>query len=67
MIKVTLNSERKEIEQPSSLQQALVLWGYGEGMVAVAIDGQVVPQAKYDETMLQAGHDIVVIAPMQGG
>ena len=38
-----------------------------ESRVAVAVNGEFVPRARYDDVILQDGDDVEIVAPMQGG
>ena len=42
--------------------------GLGEGRgVAVAVDAEVVPRSEWDETRLESGQQVELLAAMQGG
>jgi sulfur carrier protein len=49
------------------LIQALQLWGYGDGKIAVAINGEFVSRSTYNERLLNAGDQIDIVKPVGGG
>jgi len=50
-----------------TLEAAIEELGYGDAIVATALNGQFVPVPKRSETVLQPGDSVEVLAPMQGG
>ena len=67
MIKITLNGEKQELEQISTIKAFLADQDYGNKLVAIAINGQFVPKSEHDTYMIAADDDIEIVAPMQGG
>ena len=65
-MRIQLNGENREIES-ASLNGALAELGYGDATVATALNGDFVPVTLRDQTVLQAGDHLEVVAPMQGG
>jgi sulfur carrier protein len=63
---VTINGEQREIKSASvaALMQELDCTG---GHFAVALNYDVVPRGKWDETPLTAGDEIEILTPRQGG
>jgi len=49
------------------LTSALRELGYGEAVVATALNGEFVPTASRPDTRLAEGDRLEVLAPMQGG
>jgi sulfur carrier protein len=67
MIDISLNNRPQQLEKPTPLSQALQLWGYGDGKIAVAINGEFVPRSTYTERLLNAGDQIDIVKPVGGG
>lgn len=67
MISISLNNQPQQLETSISLQQALVQWGYGDGKIAVAINGEFVPRSTYNERQLMSGDQIDIVKPVGGG
>jgi sulfur carrier protein len=65
-MKIIVNGQMHEIGA-SSLDAVLVELGYGEAVVATALNGLFVPQAARDLQELRDGDCVEVVAPMQGG
>ena len=67
MIHLSLNNEPTQLDQGTSLQTALQLWGYGDTKIAVAINGEFVPRSRYAEQLLADGDEIDIVKPVGGG
>jgi thiazole synthase len=68
-MRIELNGEPRELPEGATLADAVSESGAereGRG-VAVALDGEVVPRAKWDSTALAEGHSVEVLAAIQGG
>lgn len=65
-MRITLNGESVDVAG-ATLDAALLELGYGDAVVATALNGAFVPVPKRKDTKLQAGDSIEVLAPMQGG
>jgi sulfur carrier protein len=68
-VKVVLNGERRELAPAATVREAVTATGApGEGLgVAVALDGEVVPRALWDEISLEEGQRVEVVQAVQGG
>ena len=68
MIELTLNGESRAVrsEDVRSLLIELGLDAEGRGL-AVAVDGHVVPRARWSETRIAAGQDVEIVTAAQGG
>lgn len=49
------------------LSAVLAELGYGEAVVATAVNGEFVPQSERPQVTLAEGDRVEVLAPMQGG
>jgi sulfur carrier protein len=66
---VTLNGEERALADGASVADAVRLIGAdGDARgVAVALDGEVVPRARWDATELVEGDQVEVLRAVQGG
>ncbi len=66
-MKITINGKQQSFTAPLNITACLEQQGFSGKLVAVAVNGEFVPRACYDETALRDGDDIEIVAPMQGG
>ena len=66
---IWLNGEQRALAPGTSLASAVQATGAEPGMrgIAVAIDGEVVPRAEWDDTIVADGQRIEVVQAVQGG
>jgi sulfur carrier protein len=69
VIVVTINGERRELDEGATVETAARLAGAPEGGhgVAVAVNGEVVPRGAWEQTRVRAGQEIEVLKAVQGG
>lgn len=67
MVTLTLNGQRKTLNQSVNLANFLKDEGYADMKVAVAKNGDFVAKGEYETTMVGDGDTIEIVAPMQGG
>jgi sulfur carrier protein len=67
MIETTVNGEKRELLEQTTLADALTQWGFVCERVAVAVNGEFVARGDYNERHLQARDYLDVVAPVQGG
>ena len=68
-MRVVLNGERRELGSDATVRAAVTASGApseGRG-VAVALDGEVVPRAQWDTTVLRDGQRVEIVQAVQGG
>jgi len=65
-MQICVNGAWRESHAPH-IAGALVELGYGESVVATALNGEFVPASARDATRLSQGDQLEVLAPMQGG
>ncbi|GGE90527.1 sulfur carrier protein ThiS [Stappia taiwanensis] len=63
---IKVNGEARSVE-PDTLSAVLDALGYGEAIVATALNGEFVPVEARTETRLRDGDRLEILAPMQGG
>jgi thiazole synthase len=68
-VRIELNGESRELPAGATLADAVRESGADEGArgVAVALDGEVVPRGEWEATALAEGHQVEVLAAIQGG
>ncbi len=68
-MRIELNGEPRVLPADATLADAVRESGAGDGArgVAVALDGEVVPRAEWDATLLAEGRSVEVLAAIQGG
>ncbi len=65
-MKIIINGQPLEVEA-AKLDEAMVKLGFADQRVAVAKNGEFVPQDNWATTILEVGDALEVLAPMQGG
>jgi sulfur carrier protein len=65
-MRVTVNGENREIEA-GSVAALLSELDYEGTHFAIALNYDVVPKSRWAETLLNAGDEIEIITPRQGG
>ncbi|KGL52760.1 MULTISPECIES: sulfur carrier protein ThiS [Porphyromonas] len=66
-MEITLNRERIEIPENSSLETILKEHGWENGHVAVAINKTIIKRTAWAETIIRPGDDILIIGAVRGG
>jgi thiazole synthase len=68
-VRIELNGEPRELPEGATLADAAQAAGVVEGAqgIAVALDGEVAPRARWDSTPLAEGSKVEVLAAIQGG
>jgi thiazole synthase len=66
---IELNGERVELAERATLLDAVVRAGVADERrgIAVAVDGEVVPRAEWEETALRPGQSVEVVRAIGGG
>lgn len=64
---VWINGERRELADGATVPDALGALGAPRAGVAVAVDGEVVPRARWAGTPLRDGARVEVLTAVQGG
>jgi sulfur carrier protein len=64
---IEVNGEKKEVEAPRSLAEAIHDWGYEGARIAVAHNDEFVTRSDYATLQLQDGDRLEIVSPMQGG
>ena len=67
MIKVSVNGEIKELEENLNIKQLIEALDYKTKGFAVAINTTFVSIKNYEQTIINDGDTIDILAPVQGG
>lgn len=68
LMKVTVNGQHREIGEPSSLSAALAMLGFDNTRgLAVAVEGEVIPRARWGGFRLTDGARMEILRAVQGG
>lgn len=69
MLEVSLNGERRQVAPGTTLASLLASVGVeaSQGGVAAALDGAVVPRARWSSVVLEPGAEVEVIRATAGG
>lgn len=67
-MRVIINGEPHELDEEAGLADVLAILGYESGRgLAVAVDGEVIPKARWDNLGLAGGMKVEVLRAVQGG
>nr|WP_010131591.1 sulfur carrier protein ThiS [Microbulbifer agarilyticus] len=66
-MQLLVNGENVNLNDGASVAALLQQLGYTGETFAVAVNGDFVPRATYDETTLSAGDQLDIVAPVVGG
>jgi len=66
-MKIIVNGELKVFENEINIKTLMEVLGYEKGVGAVAVNMTFVASDKYEETMLQEGDEVEILAPVCGG
>jgi len=67
VIDVTLNGERRALDEGTTVDAMVARLERGRAGVAVAVNGDVVPRSRWAATTLRADDHVEVLAAAQGG
>lgn len=65
-MRIVCNGEVRETPQ-CTLTAAMTMFGFGDALVATALNGEFVPVGSRANIQLKDGDQLEVLAPMQGG
>ncbi len=66
-MRITVNGKPREIDAETPLPAFLQAFGIDPRLVAVAINGDVIPKAEYDAARVREGDEIEVVRMVGGG
>ena len=67
MLELTVNGETMQLDGPTRLVDALLIWGYDRPYFALAVNGEFVPRSQYGRVQLSGGEQLEILTPRQGG
>lgn len=66
-MRLRVNDEVVDVPEGLTVAGLLRHLGYGDAVVAVAVDGCFVPRSRHDDTRPEPDAAVEIVAPMQGG
>lgn len=66
-MRIELNGTPQELDAPTTLGELVDRHAADRRGVAVAVDGEVVPRASWDETPVHDGARVEIVGAVQGG
>lgn len=66
-MRITVNGKPREIEGETPLPAFLQAYGIDPRLVAVAINGDVIPKAEYERARVRDGDEVEVVRMVGGG
>ena len=66
-MQIIINGEPKEFENEMNIMTLMKTLGYKKDVGAVAVNMTFVASDKYEETLLQEGDEVEILAPVCGG
>ncbi len=66
-VRIEVNGEQREVEDGTTVRALLVALGFGETLVAVERNEEIVPRAEHASCALRAGDRIEVVEFVGGG
>lgn len=66
-MRITLNSNPIELQEPCSLAQLKETQGLPQSNIAIALNERVIPASRHSETFLKEGDEVVAIGAAYGG
>ena len=67
MIELSVNNEKHQMQEGSTVDNLLETFGFEQGKIAVAINTEFVPRSHYAIQALSNGDSIDILAAVQGG
>jgi sulfur carrier protein len=67
MIKVSVNGELKEVDENLNIKQLIEALEYKQKGFAIAVNTTFVSIKSYEETIINDGDTVDILAPVQGG
>lgn len=67
MITITVNGKLRKIEREMDLPAVLASFDINPRLVAVAINGDVIPKTEYAAAMVRAGDELEIVRMVGGG
>ncbi len=64
---ISVNGEHKQLPQPLSVQELIVLLGLEGRRLAVEVNLDIVPRSEYRQTLLQQGDRVEIVHAIGGG
>jgi len=66
-MKIQLNGEGRDISDNSTVQDLVLLLGFGDKRLAIELNREIVPRSTYASTVLNDGDQIEIVHAIGGG
>jgi len=66
-MKITVNNDLMEVGKDMTVEKLIESFGFQQYQLAVAINNQVVPKAKWQQKSLHENDNIIIIKAVSGG
>ena len=67
MITVTINGERRELQQPLAFAELIETLGLSGKRIAIERNGEIVPRSRYDASHVSDGDRLEIVVAVGGG
>ncbi len=67
MIEITVNGNISKLDEPTSINEFLVLKGFEGRSVAVAVNSIVIRRTSFNNTIINDGDVVEIVRPVGGG
>ena len=67
MIEITVNRNISKLDEPTNINEFLVLKGFEGRSVAVAINSVVIRRTSFNDTIINDGDIVEIVRPVGGG
>ena len=68
MLEISVNGERKSLQQPLVLEKAMQEWGFDpDDLLVIAVNQTFVPRDQWADTDVKAADEIDILQPIVGG
>ena len=67
MMIISLNNDKKSVDDNISVEQLLLVCGFDKDKIAVAVNAEFVARSEYATFTIKADDKVDVLAPVQGG
>mgnify|MGYP000026357357 FL=1 len=67
MIEITVNGNTSKLDEPTNINEFLVLKGFEGRSVAVAVNSIVIRRTSFNNTIINDGDIVEIVRPVGGG
>ena len=66
-MKITVNNDLVQVDESMTVEKLIELFNFQQYQLAVALNNQVVPKTKWQQTLLHENDHIIIIKAVSGG